>query len=73
MANFLPDKVIKSLDAYKGDSYGEINSSLRESLFDGIDPDIKNHIENKIDGKKYMVLVNNCDDYVLVDKFRKLN
>ena len=36
----------KSLDAYKGDSYGEINSSLRESLFDGIDPDIKNHIEN---------------------------
>ena len=31
------------------------------------------HIENKIDGKKYMVLVNNCDEYVLVDKFRKLN
>ena len=31
------------------------------------------HIENKIDGKKYIVLVNNCDDYVLVDKFRELN
>jgi len=31
------------------------------------------HIENKIDGKKYMVLVKNCDGYVLVDKFRKLN
>jgi hypothetical protein len=31
------------------------------------------HIENKIDGKKYMVLLNNCDEYVLVDKFRELN
>ena len=31
------------------------------------------HIGNKIDGKKYVVLLNNCDEYVLVDKFIKLN
>ena len=31
------------------------------------------HIGNKIDGRKYVVLLNNCDEYVLVDKFLKLN
>ena len=51
-------------------SSGRVNFSKSKTRLDSCN---YYHIENKIDGKKYMVLVNNCDEYVLVDKFRKLN
>jgi len=51
-------------------SNGRVNFSKSKTRLDSCN---YYQIENKVDKKRYIVLVNNCDKYVLVDKFIKLN
>tara|TARA_B100001175_G_C19384526_1_gene578259 strand:+ start:42 stop:368 length:327 start_codon:yes stop_codon:yes gene_type:complete len=83
--SYLPnDRVIKNVNS-KRIIYNNVNDSLlvKKILSNGkvnfsksdtkLDSCKSYHIENKIDGIVYVILIENCDEYVVVEEIKKIN
>ena len=85
--SYLPnDRVIKNINTKKIIAYNKTIEKesilIKRILFDGkvdfsksktkLDSCKSYHIENKIADKSYMVLVNNCENYISIENFEEL-
>ena len=83
--SYLPnDRVIKNVNSKKI-IYNNLNDSLlvKKILFNGkvnfsksdtkLDSCKSYHIENKVSGIEYTILIENCDEYILVEEIKKVN
>lgn len=83
--SYLPnDRVIKNVNSKKI-IYNNLNDSLlvKNILSNGkvnfsksdtkLDSCKSYHIENKVDGIKYVILIENCNDYIVVEEIKKIN
>ena len=83
--SYLPnDRVIKNVNSKKI-IYNNLNDSLlvKKILSNGkvnfsksdtkLDSCKSYHIENKIDDIEYVILIENCDEYVVVEEIKKVN
>tara|TARA_B100000427_G_scaffold261294_1_gene225802 strand:- start:16 stop:363 length:348 start_codon:yes stop_codon:yes gene_type:complete len=81
---FPSDRVIKNVNSKKI-IYNNLNDSLlvKKILFNGkvnfsksdtkLDSCKSYHIENKVSGIEYTILIENCDEYILVEEIKKVN
>ena len=83
--SYLPnDRVIKNVNSKKI-IYNNLNDSLlvKNILSNGkvnfsksdtkLDSCKSYHIENKVDGIKYVIIIENCNDYIVVEEIKKIN